>query len=870
MATILGSPWNRRVTCDASPSNDRSESQIVANPLDPYNLVAASKRFTDPMTYDFSLACYASFDGAQTWMESPPLALEAGWAGLSDPALAWDNSGNCFLAALPIGPGANTTIGIAIYKSADGGRTWSPPNLIHSSGNDDKQWAVGDTNPASPFYGNVYIAWDDGSSLRFARTTDHGVTWKGVTTGGTDEPPGSSLANNSMYPGMAIGPDGSLYIFWTPGDEVQFVRSTDGGGSFSSATAPSAVVASGITNLLGAAPVTDGWTHLPGGTFRVITNCNAACGSGNVVAVAWADYREGVSRIYYRYSNNGGGTWHGPASGEPLLTGGAVPAANQHDFHPQLASMPTGEIACSFYEFGPKAGGSTPLIDTVLALSTDNAKNFTDRIVVTDSPWDPTVDAPWSHGDPNVTFIGDYFGLAGSRLGFFPAWTDTRTGVQEIYTARVTFRPADVYIRDSSSDIGDVPSPGYHWEYPDLIVRRQDDGLANFVNEDLLRDGHTDHFIYARVKNRGDNRAENVQLTIVVGNYPSLQGLPGAEFNYPRDWFEGDWTTPAEAARHLALMPSVPTTVNAGQTKIIGPVLWPAAQIPPSTTWHPCLLAEARADNDASHGGARGAPVDSGADQCHVSAYFWGINGAAQRNLTYATVAPGLAGLIEFPFILGGGDAGIVELVIDKGRHLAKAETQIQFERVEIAGDGGNGTLRDRRPVWLELPDGGRVVLHLPDGTPVGEVDASAGFEWHPAEAIGAPAAGSATEGVATMLATAPAHRENEPQLGIDPDFGGAHERGVWRPIQQKAAIHLPLGEGQLYKATLTLRTPMNLEPDRSHLIRLYQRRGRVITGGVFLEVGVRGRSAGSGSKRGATSKRRTRATGATGSRKRK
>jgi hypothetical protein len=863
MPTLLGSPWNRRVTCDPSPANDRSESQIVANPLDPYNLVAASKRFTDPMTYDFSLACYASFDGAQTWTEATTLGLEAGWAGLTDPALAWDNSGNCFLVALAIGPGADTTFGIAIYKSSDGGRTWGAPNLIHTSGGDDKQWAVADTNPASPHYGNVYAAWDDDAagSLRFARTTDHGITWKGVTTGGTDEPPGSSLASSTGYPGMAVGPDGSIYVFWTPGDEVRFVKSTDGGDTFSSATSSAAVVASGITNLAGSAPSTHGWPHLPGGTFRVITNCNAVCGSGNVVAVAWADYRDTVSRIYYRYSNNGGGTWHGAASGEPLLTGAAAPAADQHDFHPQLASMPTGEIACSFYEFGPKGGGSTPLIDTVLALSTDDAKNFTNRMVVTDSPWDPAVDAPWSHGDPSVTFIGDYFGFGGSRLGFFPAWTDTRTGVQEIFTARVTVKPADLYIRDSSSDVGDVPSPGYHWEYPDLIVRRQDDGLTNFVNEDLLQDGHTDHYIYARVKNRGDNKAENVQLAIVVGNYPSLQGLPGAEFNYPRDWYQGDWTSLAEAARHLALTPSLPTTINSGQTKIIGPVLWPAAQIPPPATWHPCLLAEARADNDASHGASRGAPVDSGADVCHLSAYFWGVNGAAQRNLTYATVAPGLLGLIEFPFILGGGPAGMVELLIDKSRHLAKADTLIRFERVEVADEGRNGQARDSQPVWLELPDGGKVILHLPDGTPVGEVDAPAGFEWHPADPSARPATTSAIEETATTVAIATGHREN------DPDFGVTHDDGGWRPVQQRAAIHLPLAVGQLYKATLTLKTPPNLEPDSSHLIRLYQRRGRVITGGIFLQVDVRARHKPTTQpKRRTPARRRTRATAGTAS----
>ncbi len=59
---------------------------------------------------------------------------------------------------------------------------------------------------------------------------------------------------------------------------------------------------------------------------------------------------------------------------------------------------------------------------------------------VTDQPWDPSIDAPFADANPNVTFIGDYFGLAASaQFGWFPFWTDTRTGIQEIWTARVHY-----------------------------------------------------------------------------------------------------------------------------------------------------------------------------------------------------------------------------------------------------------------------------------------------------------------------------------------------------------------------------------------------------------------------------------------------
>lgn len=136
---VVGPRCNRRVTCDLSPSNARSESAIAVNPLDPYNMVGASKRFTDPSIYAFSLAAYATFDGGLSWVEAPPLTLLPGWAGTSDPAVAWDDQGTAYLVALPFGPGTSTDytgaiIGVAVYKSGDGGRSWGPPTLIHSSG----------------------------------------------------------------------------------------------------------------------------------------------------------------------------------------------------------------------------------------------------------------------------------------------------------------------------------------------------------------------------------------------------------------------------------------------------------------------------------------------------------------------------------------------------------------------------------------------------------------------------------------------------------------------------------------------------------------------------------------------------------------
>jgi hypothetical protein len=446
MPSVVNLHPNTRVTHDNDPNFARSESSIAINPFDPNKMIASSKRFSNLSTYAFSLAAYATFDGGQTWIE-PPLALLPDWAGTSDPAITWDDLGNAYLVALPFTPGTDPDhdftgdlIGIGIYKSTDEGRSWSNPVLIHASNSDDKQWISGDVSPTSPHRGNVYVVWDDGpglgaSRLSFARSTDHGLTWKGIKVGGIDQPAGTPLPRGNAHspigdsgsPELSVAADGSIYIVWCDlRTQIKYVKSTDGGDSFSNPK----IAANGITPMP---------NKLPGGKFRTQALATGCTGNGNNVVFAWADFRDGVTRIYYRHSPDGGDTWDGSFSGEPLLTGQVASGPDQHDFHPQLISTPSGQIGCAFYEFGPKGGDTSrpPLIDVVLATSTDNGQTFTKRTVITDAAWDPALNAPFSHGDPNTTFIGDYFGFDASSLGFYPLWTDTRTGVQELYTAAI-------------------------------------------------------------------------------------------------------------------------------------------------------------------------------------------------------------------------------------------------------------------------------------------------------------------------------------------------------------------------------------------------------------------------------------------------
>ena len=161
-----------------------------------------------------------------------------------------------------------------------------------------------------------------------------------------------------------------------------------------------------------------------------MTLATSSVAPDGVLVVAWDDMREGRSRIYYRRSTDGGSTWDGPASGQPLLP--QVTYGDSHCFHPQIVTSGTGVVGCAFYVFGKEQ--SNDVIKVQLAGSWDDGATFGQLVTVTDRSWDPLIDAPAVHGDPNVDFIGEYFGLDAGEEDLALLWTDTRTGVQELFS----------------------------------------------------------------------------------------------------------------------------------------------------------------------------------------------------------------------------------------------------------------------------------------------------------------------------------------------------------------------------------------------------------------------------------------------------
>jgi hypothetical protein len=416
-----------QVSVSLSPMNDHSESHLVANPNNPLHMVGGSKFFTEPSNYVFKDGTYTTFDGGKTWLQQVIPGYDK-WTITSDPVAAIDDQGNVHYAVLT----ANKTVngcrsnfqgsGMYVSTSRDGGIIWENPVEVHLTKDgglgDDKQWIAADWHAKSPYRGNVYIVWDlftdEGSGVAFARSTDRGKSFEPYKfIGGLDD--------SFLGPQIDISPSGEIYVVWANFSDgtIDWTKSTDGGITFTKPAPAARMIAMPGT--------------LPNGTWRNVTLPTFAVSRATgTLFIAWADFRNGDTDIYYARSTDGGQSWNSgsvPTNGrindDPLKDG-------MDQFQPALAVSRTGEVGIAWFD---RRLTRNTQIDVFQAISTDDGNTFQPNTRVTTFSFDGNVNPAYPKvGSCTTTFIGDYFGMAAGAEGFYPFWTDTRTGVQEIFS----------------------------------------------------------------------------------------------------------------------------------------------------------------------------------------------------------------------------------------------------------------------------------------------------------------------------------------------------------------------------------------------------------------------------------------------------
>jgi hypothetical protein len=312
---------------------------------------------------------------------------------------------------------------LAVSSSDDNGVTWSDP-VVAANGqgflfNDHEDVWV-DRNPASPFFGRVYVSYTHfrgsvftffAEPIRVAFSDDGGLTWSNPTQI-------SPAHNNGTVGGrqdstVRTGPDGTVYVAWDDGDingNKQVVAiSHDGGVSFSKP--------------IKVAPLTGISDPIPGSNFRDGSYPSLAVDprlGSTTLYDAWAESVNGVGKILVAKSTDGGLTWSSPVVASRTTDGYA--------FFQGLDVAPNGRVDLGYQALKARNtntyGTGNARINSFYTQSTDGV-NWSQSVKVTTVASDPAASA---QNNVERQFWGDYNTLVSNNANAWFIYTDSRNG----------------------------------------------------------------------------------------------------------------------------------------------------------------------------------------------------------------------------------------------------------------------------------------------------------------------------------------------------------------------------------------------------------------------------------------------------------
>jgi hypothetical protein len=390
------------------PHVTQSEDQVFAHG----STVAVAYNDSQDAPSNYS-GISVSTDGGATFTRLLPSPF---WTGhgtnFGDPVVVYNAKLDTWFAGdLATGCGGQ---GIGLWSSTDA-TTWSTGACAHSGGADDRESMAVDNNPASPFYGRMYISWNDfnvGSGALYVTHSDDGTTWSPVQLQSSfirDVQVQVAENGTVLVAAMDEGGGGS-----SPRQNFVY-RSTDGGGTFGAAISMGAAFAAPGDFVSGYfAIVNPIWRHMGWGDL--------ATGSNNVVVYSYAVHGAGAfgsgdgGNIYIVRSTDNGATWSAPVRVDGDASGG-------EQWMPSTAGGGT-QFLVAWYDRRNTTDGTN--YERWGVTSADGGQTWSSPQRISDvlitQPQQP---------DPNVQalYAGDYMRDYFDGTTFYDAWTDGRNVV---------------------------------------------------------------------------------------------------------------------------------------------------------------------------------------------------------------------------------------------------------------------------------------------------------------------------------------------------------------------------------------------------------------------------------------------------------
>ena len=490
--TVAGPAVTVNQDIAAAPQN---ETAIAVDPNNPNRVVGSANDYV-ARTWACSVSgtpcsalgdgysgTYFSNNGGTTWCcnSSDPTHLGTLIPGVThltggpydaggDPALAFDSRGAVYYAGLGFNrASAPNTVTVNKGTFASGGDlSWSAPTFINATKSpavfNDKEWIAADANVGSAFRDRVYVSW-----TRFIFNPKNGayvqspIFFASSSNGGRSFTAPKSISGNVLYDQGSrpvVGPDGSLYVFFTgatrsaAGDSTYVVKSTDGGASWGKPLAISTLVDSAV---------------LRDTAFRDNSFPAAAAAPNGDLYATWTTMITGASTAVYSKGTNGGTTWSAPArvfaaakqtaEGYPAGTLSAPsPAGPVEDIFPAVDVGADGHVYFGSYRGDVVSPWQTCASEppapvgritcTTLGAYINNTRldyvvtNLTTTQTVSTHP----INTRYGFGG---TFFGDYTDLSvGSDGTFHALWTDSNNEQNVTWFYGAQFVPTPIHQQD--------------------------------------------------------------------------------------------------------------------------------------------------------------------------------------------------------------------------------------------------------------------------------------------------------------------------------------------------------------------------------------------------------------------------------------
>jgi hypothetical protein len=331
-----------------------------------------------------------STDGGQTWTHGNLPGLTTGegtgpYEAASDPEVAYDaKHGVWMIASLPIS--STQTAAVAVNRSVDGINWQNPVSVDASSEDSDKNWIVCDSWPASPYYGNCYVEWDNpetGDGILMSTSSDGGLTWS------------AALATANSAQGLGgeplVQPNGNVVVpIELDDDEMGAFTSTNGGASWSAALTISQIQA-----------------HLDAGGIRSGPLPSAAIDGAGLVWVMWEDcrFRAGCATNDLVYSISSDGVSWGAVTRVPIDD---VSSTVDH-FIPGLGIDPAtsgagAHVGVHYYQYSQSSCTMATCLLSVSFISSENGGATWNAPVSLSGP----MALSWLPNSQNGLMVGDY------------------------------------------------------------------------------------------------------------------------------------------------------------------------------------------------------------------------------------------------------------------------------------------------------------------------------------------------------------------------------------------------------------------------------------------------------------------------------